>query len=208
MTRINLYAEELTTETEMVTRTVNDEEFGERTFYGVRFFLKSLSVLHHSEEDDDRSAVTLWVKWTKKEGCDTTTLRDLLRELGNRLYDAEYDMKGEGGGVTQRMNGAQLIATERARQINEEGFDAEHDSTQGHRAGQMVEAAICYAMEAKHQALGHPPLKVPARDGTRWPWDVKWWKPSDPIRMLVKAGALIAAEIDRLTDTMGEGDGT
>ena len=33
-----------------------------------------------------------------------------------------------------------------------------------------------------------------------WPWDMKWWKPSDedPIRNLVKAGALIAAEIDRL----------
>jgi hypothetical protein len=32
-----------------------------------------------------------------------------------------------------------------------------------------------------------------------WPWDEKWWKPStNPIRNLVKAGALIAAEIDRL----------
>jgi hypothetical protein len=32
-----------------------------------------------------------------------------------------------------------------------------------------------------------------------WPWDQDWWKPSpDPIRNLVKAGALIAAEIDRL----------
>lgn len=32
-----------------------------------------------------------------------------------------------------------------------------------------------------------------------WPWDAKWWKPSDdPIKNLVKSGALIAAEIDRL----------
>lgn len=93
MTRINLYAEELTTDTEMVTKEVEDEEFGKRTFYGVRFYLKSPPELHHSEADDDRSAVTLWVKWTKADGCDTTTLRDLLRELGNRLYDAEYDMK-------------------------------------------------------------------------------------------------------------------
>jgi hypothetical protein len=32
-----------------------------------------------------------------------------------------------------------------------------------------------------------------------WPWDYDWWKPSDdPIRNLTKAGALIAAEIDRL----------
>jgi hypothetical protein len=35
--------------------------------------------------------------------------------------------------------------------------------------------------------------------GRLWPWDPSWWKPSpDPIRNLVKAGALIAAEIDRL----------
>jgi hypothetical protein len=38
---------------------------------------------------------------------------------------------------------------------------------------------------------GHPP--------DDWPWDWRFWKPSvDPIRDLVKAGALIAAEIDRL----------
>jgi hypothetical protein len=32
-----------------------------------------------------------------------------------------------------------------------------------------------------------------------WPWDDEWYKPTpkDPIRQLVKAGALIAAEIDR-----------
>jgi hypothetical protein len=31
-----------------------------------------------------------------------------------------------------------------------------------------------------------------------WPWDESWWKPGDRIRELAKAGALIAAEIDRL----------
>jgi hypothetical protein len=32
-----------------------------------------------------------------------------------------------------------------------------------------------------------------------WPWDLSWLKPSpDPKHNLVKAGALIAAEIDRL----------
>jgi hypothetical protein len=31
-----------------------------------------------------------------------------------------------------------------------------------------------------------------------WPWSFEWWKPKDRIRNLVRAGALIAAEIDRL----------
>jgi hypothetical protein len=31
-----------------------------------------------------------------------------------------------------------------------------------------------------------------------WPWDLKWWKPTTPRRDLVKAAALIVAEIERL----------
>jgi hypothetical protein len=36
--------------------------------------------------------------------------------------------------------------------------------------------------------------------GRYWPWDREWWKPTpnNRIRELAKAGALIAAEIDRL----------
>lgn len=42
------------------------------------------------------------------------------------------------------------------------------------------------------------PGETPDRSSD-WPWHSSWWKPSDdPIRNLVKAGALIAAEIDRL----------
>ena len=34
-----------------------------------------------------------------------------------------------------------------------------------------------------------------------WPFDDEWFKPSiDPVRQLTKAGALIAAEIDRLQE--------
>jgi hypothetical protein len=43
------------------------------------------------------------------------------------------------------------------------------------------------------------PHKYPWYTRTDWPWNDDDWKPSpDPIRNLVKAGALIAAEIDRL----------
>lgn len=85
--RINVYAEELTTETQLVSKTVTDAEFGERTFYGVRMFLKSPVELHHSEEDDDRSAITFWIKWTKANGNDVQKLSDLLNELRLQLYD-------------------------------------------------------------------------------------------------------------------------
>lgn len=83
--RINVYAEELTTETELVTKVVTDEEFGERTFYGIRMFLKSPTELHHSAEDDDRSAITFWVKWTRKGGTDPFTLSEMLHNLLTHL---------------------------------------------------------------------------------------------------------------------------
>jgi hypothetical protein len=88
--------------------------------------------------------------------------------------------------------GAELIAAERRRQIEQEGWTPEHDAE--HDGWDLTKAAITYAKEAmggKYSYGGYP------LDG--WPWDEAYWKPSDdPIRNLVKAGALIAAEIDRL----------
>ena len=86
------------------------------------------------------------------------------------------------------MTGTERIAAERKRQIDVEGWTAEHDDK--HTNGELVEAAATYA----YQALGS---RVPAI--ALWPWDLCSWKPSEnPVRNLEKAGALIAAEIDRL----------
>lgn len=90
--RINVYAEELTTETELVTKEVTDEEFGTRTFYGVRMFLASPDVLHHSAEDDDRSAITFWIKWTKKEGLDGRPLRLVLDGLHSQMNEILFQI--------------------------------------------------------------------------------------------------------------------
>lgn len=92
-----------------------------------------------------------------------------------------------------RLNGAELIEAERLRQIHEEGFSAEHDDD--HFEFELTRAAISYAGAARDAAeIG----ELPGLDDL-WPWGVEDWKPSlEPIRNLVKAGALIAAEIDRL----------
>ncbi len=54
--RMNVYHEELTRETEVVETTSKNGV----KYYGFRIFLKSHPDLHHTEEDDDRSAVTFW----------------------------------------------------------------------------------------------------------------------------------------------------
>ena len=98
-------------------------------------------------------------------------------------------------------NGAELIAEERQRQIDAEGWTPEHDDT--HNTGQLAFAAACYADYAAHQAAKVSFDERSAAEYRQWPWDVAWWKPSaSPIRNLVKAGALIAAEIDRLQRRM------
>jgi hypothetical protein len=78
-------------------------------------------------------------------------------------------------------SGAALIATERRRQVEREGWSSEHDA--GHKDGDLARAAAAYAMN----------------DERLWPWDGDgFWNPgADDLRRLVKAGALIAAEIDK-----------
>jgi hypothetical protein len=89
------------------------------------------------------------------------------------------------------------VRAERLRQINAEGWTPKRDDE--HDNGGMAQAAACYA---SHASVG-PELRK--RDLPRdWPWAPKWWKPGDQRRMLVKAGALILAEIERLDRINGD----
>lgn len=101
------------------------------------------------------------------------------------------------------MNGIELIAAERQRQIEAEGWTAAHDDC--HRHNELAIAAACYALppQARDCYIFDDPadFAVPAKKihlPKIWPFEDCWWKPSDRIRELVKAGAMIAAEIDRL----------
>lgn len=98
-----------------------------------------------------------------------------------------------GGGMNRPAmvsSGVEAIALERRRQIDVEGWSSEHDDT--HKEHQLAAAAASYAWA----------VVEPDEEGWRppygWPWAGHWWKPTGKRQMLVKAGALIAAEIDRL----------
>lgn len=88
------------------------------------------------------------------------------------------------------MTGIELIAAERKRQIEVEGWTAEHDAE---NPGELALAAACYATPAEYRDY-----EMHHTAPTLWPWESRWWKPGDRIRELSKAGALIAAELDRL----------
>ena len=61
--RLNIYAEEIEGQRVEVVSKMADTG---TTFYGLRFFLKSPEALHHTEDDDDRSAVTFWFTTSQK----------------------------------------------------------------------------------------------------------------------------------------------
>lgn len=91
------------------------------------------------------------------------------------------------------------VVVERTRQITAEGYTHEHDDA--HDDGGLADAAACYALEASAAASGSNDTAKAVRTWTAtklWPWDRKWWKPDMPRRMLVKAAALILAEIERI----------
>ncbi len=89
---------------------------------------------------------------------------------------------------------AQDVFEERRRQVEVEGWTPEHDDA--HDKAELGSAAMCYVQAATCE-LGHPRSPLRGVPGF-WPWDDAWWKPADPRRNLVKAGALILAELERL----------
>jgi len=118
------------------------------------------------------------------------------QELIELLRDATDRAKGPQPALLSMMPATQGmvdVLAERARQRaprpQGEGWDAQHDDNE-HLPGDLAQAGICYARET---GLG-PSSGVPGY----WPFDPKWWKPKDRRRNLVRAAALIVAEIDRM----------
>ena len=71
--RVNVYAEEITGEVTVIGPKSGGSD--DLPFVGLRVYLRSPEELHHTEEDDDRSAVTFWFD----------TMAD-LNDFRERLY--------------------------------------------------------------------------------------------------------------------------
>lgn len=84
------------------------------------------------------------------------------------------------------------VLAEHQRQVTAEGWTAERDD--GYQNSELADAAACYAIHAHNQGFSTP---------AHWPWSQDWWKQTSPRRDLVKAGALILAEIERLDRAAG-----
>lgn len=98
------------------------------------------------------------------------------------------------------------VLAERIGQIAREGWTPMHDDE--HAGGVLAKAAVCYALCASVGIAVEEDFPrdhdFPAAyaDASApepfWPWAREWWKPKSPRRDLVRAAALIIAEIERL----------
>lgn len=105
------------------------------------------------------------------------------------LHEAIDELTALRARVAELTEAAQDVLAERKRQIEAEGWTPQHDDE--HDDGEMADAAGCYAIFGVSETYQRrPPIC--------WPWDEKWWKPSDHRRNIVKAAALLLAEIERL----------
>ncbi len=120
------------------------------------------------------------------EEAEHKILQGIIKAQAERIRQLELGMFP---GITM---GAAMIATERMRQIESEGYSAAHDEP---LRGKLALAAACYARNAVAQIGGTWHYEQPYD----WPLEHSMWKPKvDVVLTLVRAGALIAAEIDRI----------
>ena len=94
------------------------------------------------------------------------------------------------------VGGIAEIAFETHWRIDQEGWRPEHDDR--HVDGALALAAALYAKHATVDNEGRKVVKDWPPADWPWAWDASWWKPKDRRRDLARAGALLAAEIDRL----------
>ena len=123
---------------------------------------------------------------------DDRVIRDIYRLIaGDHAAFSETDYAKNAPASLQS------VLAERIHQIRVECHYPEHDDEI--TDGSLAMAAACYAEEAFYQAKVVDRLpEISQVTPVLWPWGPDFWKPTDQRKNLVKAAALILAEIDRL----------
>jgi hypothetical protein len=126
--------------------------------------------------------------WCCLRGGDARAVHSLLRTLAEQPAQ-EQATRNLPDDIRVPLH---TLWAERRRQVEVEGWTPEHDDE--HAQGDIARAVSAYAdprVQARRQGVG---CYIPVI----WPWSAEWWKPKDKRSNLIKAGALVLAEIERL----------
>ncbi|WP_313400144.1 hypothetical protein [Acinetobacter variabilis] len=140
----------------------------------------------NNTDDEDRKVAyealnTGWVMWLRAK------------------RDAKAQAVPEGFAIKDVIN-------ERQRQINQEFYSTENDDE--YKQNELLRAAVCYAENVVRRgwvfdsSFG-PDVYQEEEVPDLWPWDLDFWRPKNPRRDLVRAAALIIAEIERIDRSTG-----
>lgn len=157
-----------------------------------------------------RPGLCVHVRLAGPPGCGKSHTREKIESLFEQRkkalpevpFSVFYSEGNEGLRESVPADSARDVLAERRRQIDEEGWTAEHDDV--HVRYELALAAVSYAIPF--------PVLQPGRGSQSpdvplfWPnsWAPEWYKPGkiynarDRRRRLVKAAALLLAEIDRV----------
>lgn len=153
----------------------------------------------HNSEQHSSNAALLHDSINGHDTCSAENVSRITEEAARlaeecaRLNEENAKLKAQLDQLTSPVNsttGAFLIVEERNRQIADEGYDAEHDRHE--TVSNLANAATSYLtydsglLNAQKVSKGY------------WPWGEDLYKPRDRKRNLIRAGALIAAAIDRM----------
>lgn len=144
------------------------------------------------ERDTDEYALLLSLFPAQDEREGVGFARAMVELVGEYRADklrAEATLRGVLN--AEPSAGIALFAAERARQRDDLWGD-DHDDE--HTDFGLTKAAVCYAMHDIDSEM----------TDDLWPWDSGYWKPRDAIRNRVKAGTLLASEVDRLLRLEGD----
>lgn len=164
--------------------------------YGAHAHAQLRELFNESRHDATLKALDVLAEAMSKLDIALQAAPAALRVEADRIHADRVRLADELRPLREAMGtqAAADVLAERRRQVEQEGWTHEHD--EGHPFGELAEAAACYAAACADPEGSDVPL---GRLGVHWPWLACWWKPSkDPRRNLVKAGALILAEIERL----------
>jgi len=104
--------------------------------------------------------------------------------------------------ILQQIEGFAIkdVFNERQRQINQEFYSIENDDE--YKENELVRAAACYTNNVVSRGWTYSSFDPETYQSEEapdfWPWDLDFWKPKNPRADLVRAAALLIAEIDRM----------
>lgn len=157
--------------------------------------MAALNTVVFSASIDNEDAIRRWVESVQEQaGVARQALEELAGLLNKQPHIAISLTTSQQGAEGMSTTGDDLIAVhlhdgvgriaqERKRQVTEEGWTPEHDA---HHVHELTDAALSYVLAARDEDWLY-----------YWPRMREDFKGGTPIRCLEKAGALLAAEIDR-----------